>query len=55
MKATLQAQITHHKVFHDKTSMEIARRHVHEANHDKIKFIACMDQQQQSWKYRLTH
>ena len=47
MKASLQAQITHHKALHDKTSIPTTILHVHEANHGKSKFIACMDQLQQ--------
>ena len=50
MKASLRAQITHHKAFHDKISILTARRHVHEANHGKNKFIACLDQLQQPWR-----
>ena len=54
MKASLQAQTTHHKALHDKTSMSTVRRHVHEANHGNSKFIECMDQQQQPWQNWLT-
>ena len=47
MIATLRAQTTHHKALHDNISIPIARWHVHEANHGKIKFIECMDHYQQ--------
>ena len=43
MKASLRAQITHHKALHDNRSIPTARRHVHEAKHSKRKFIGCMD------------
>ena len=44
MKASLRAQITHHKTLHDKISILTAIRHVHEANHGKRKVIECKDQ-----------
>ena len=51
MKASLQAQITHHKALHDKIIILKARRHVQEANHGKSKLIGCMDHYQQPWQY----
>ena len=47
MKASLRAQITHYKALNDKISILTIRRHVHEANHGKSKFISCMEHQQQ--------
>ena len=43
MIATLQAQTTHHKALHEKTSIPTVIRHVPEAKHGKIKLIGCMD------------
>ena len=43
MKASLPAQTTHHKALHDNLRISTARRHVHEANHGKNKFIAWLE------------